>query len=221
MELTLELLAVSVGMPAPLGRWQGEPVVSGIRKTLVVAPTVAVGETNLAGDGQADLTVHGGPDKAVYVYPADHWPWWEADAKFTAAPAAFGENLTVEGADEHTVRIGDRFAWGPVVLEVSQPRAPCFKFALLTGREDMGARMTASARTGWYVRVLQTGEAPTKGPLVRSHTDEAMPTVRDAFVAAYHPRVRSDVIEKTLAAPALSRAWRLGILKRLRAAGFA
>lgn len=219
MDLTLNLLAVSVGLPAHLGLWQGEPVTSGIRKTPVATAGVTVGQTNVAGDGQADLTVHGGPDKAVYVYPADHWPWWEADAKFNAAPASFGENLTVEGGDEHTVRIGDRFAWGPVELEVSQPRAPCFKFQMLTGREDMAARMTRSARTGWYVRVLRTGEAPTRGPIVRTRTDEAMPTVRDAFVAVYHPRVKSDVIERVLAAPALSRDWRLGLIKRLRAAG--
>ena len=216
--MDLNLLAVSVGMPAPLGVWQGEPVVSGIRKTPLIAASVAVSETNIAGDGQADLTVHGGPDKAIYIYAADHWPWWEADAKFASGPASFGENLTIEGADEHTVRIGDRFAWGAVVLEVSQPRAPCYKFTMLTGREDMGARMTVSARTGWYVRVLETGEAPTTGRIVRTQTDDAMPTVRDAFVACYHPRVRSDVIERVLAAPMLSHAWR-GVVKRLSAAG--
>jgi MOSC domain-containing protein YiiM len=79
--------------------------------------------------------------------------------------------------------------------------------------------MTVSARTGWYVRVLQTGEAPTTGEIVRTQTNEAMPTVRDAFVACYHPRVRSDVIERVLEAPMLSRDWRHGILRRLKAAG--
>jgi MOSC domain-containing protein YiiM len=141
-----------------------------------------------------------------------------AQAHFTAAPASFGENLTLEGASEHEVRIGDRFAWGPVVVEVSQPRAPCFKFAMLTGRDDMGQRMTTSARTGWYFRVAQTGEASTKATLVRTHTNDTMPTVRETFIAAYHPRVTSDVIERVLAAPALSPAWRTGVLKRLRAA---
>lgn len=219
MSLELELLAVSVGMPAPLGVWQGERIVSGIRKTPLERDTIAVGETNIAGDGQADLSVHGGPDKAIYAYPADHWAWWKAEAGFDAAPAAFGENLTLRGADEHAVRIGDVFQWGNVRLEVAQPRAPCFKFAMLTGREDMGARMTVSGRTGWYFRVLETGAAPVRGALTRTATNEAMPSVREAFVAVYHPRVRSDVIEKVLAAPALSRAWRGGLLKRLRAAG--
>lgn len=217
--MNIDLLAVSVGKPAPLGLWQGEPVVSGIKKTPLTVASVAVGETNIAGDGQADLTVHGGPDKAIYVYAADHWPWWEADAKFAGRPASFGENLTIEGADEHTVRIGDRFQWGQVELEVSQPRAPCYKFTMLTAREDMAARMTASARTGWYVRVLKTGEAPTRGTITRIHTDGTMPTVRDAFVAVYQPRVRSDVLERVLAAPRLSRDWRHGVLRRLKAVG--
>jgi len=219
MTLALDLLSVNVGMPAPLGTWQGERIISGIRKAPDSGPRVAVGATNIDGDGQADLTVHGGPDKAVYIYPADHWPWWKAQAQFEAAPASFGENLTVRGADEHAIRIGDVFHWGTVKLEVSQPRAPCFKFAMLTGREDLGARMTVSGRTGWYVRVLETGDAPTHGMLTRIATQEAMPTVHEAFVAIYHPRVRSDVIEKVLAAPALSGAWRDGLLRRLKAAG--
>ena len=219
MTLSLELLAVSVGMPAPLGVWQGEEIVSGIRKHVVAGDTVTVGSTNIAGDGQADLSVHGGPDKAIYAYPADHWPWWKEQAQFDGAPASFGENLTVRGADEHAVRIGDRFAWGGVTLEVSQPRSPCFKFSMLTAREDMGARMTISGRTGWYFRVLETGTAPVRGPLARVESNAAMPTVHEAFVAVYHPRVRSDAIEKVLAAPALSSAWRGGLIRRLRAAG--
>jgi len=219
MSLALSLLAVSVGKPASLGTWHGEPVTSAIRKTPISARAVAVGATNIEGDGQADLSVHGGPDKAVYAYPADHWPWWKTEAGFDAAPASFGENLTLQGGDEQAVRIGDRFVWGPVVLEVSQPRSPCFKFAMLTGRDDMAGRMTVSARTGWYFRVVQTGVAPTQGELRRIATDDTQPSVQEAFAAVYHPRVRSDVIDKVMAAPALSRDWRGGLLKRLKAAG--
>src|SRR5262249_39459547 len=127
--------------------------------------------------------------------------------------------LTLVGADEDAIRIGDRFTWGPVELEVSQPRAPCFKFTMLTGREDMSARMTVSGRTGWYFRVLKEGLAPTSGELQRTSTDERMPSIHEAFVAVYHPRVASDIIEKVLVAPALSFAWRNGLLRRLKAAG--
>ena len=219
--LTLELLSVNVGRPAPLGVWQGEEIISGIRKAPVSTATINASHTNLDGDEQADLRVHGGEDKAIYAYPADNWPWWQEAARFTAAPASFGENLTTRGGDELSVRIGDVFAWGGIKLEVSQPRSPCFKFALLTGREDLGTRMVASARTGWYFRVLETGSAPTTGTLQRLSTSAAAPSVRDSFVALFHPRVASDVIERTLAAPALSGVWRRGILKRLQAAGLA
>lgn len=206
-------------MPAPLGIWQGEEVVSGIRKTPLSSPTVTVGATNLAGDGQADLTVHGGPDKAVYAYPADNWPWWKEHAHFDAAPASFGENLTVRGADEHAVRIGDRFSWGTAELEVSQPRGPCFKFTMLTGREDMAARMTISGRAGWYYRVLKEGSAPTQGELVRTYTNEEMPTVYEAFIALYHPRVAIDILERVANAETLAHQWRDALVRRFRAAG--
>lgn len=213
--MRLDLLAVSVGKPAPHGTWQGERVLSGIRKTPLATPHVFVGETNIDGDGQADLTVHGGRDKAVYAYPADNWPWWRNEAAFDPRPASFGENLTLQGATENDVRIGDRFTWGPdVALEVSQPRAPCFKFAMLTLRQDLGTRMTVSARTGWYFRVLRTGIAPAQGSLARTHTDELAPTIRDAFAAAYHPRVGRDLIDRVLSAPALSQAWREAVSMR-------
>lgn len=217
--MRLNLLSVSVGLPAPLGSWQGQAVVSGIRKTPVGQPSIRAGSTNLEGDGQADLSVHGGVDKAVYAYPVDHWDWWTNEVGFAAKPAAFGENLTVQGADEESVRIGDRFCWGAdVVLEVSQPRAPCFKFALMTGREDLPGRMTASGRTGWYFRVMKEGVAPTRGRLDLVSTDVSMPTVREAFFAMVQPRVGSDVLERVLAAPALAESWRKGLTKRLIAA---
>jgi len=218
LTLTLELLSVNVGRPAPLGVWEGEQIFSGIRKSPTQAATIATTSVNLDGDEQADLRVHGGPDKAIYAYPADNWPWWQEVAQFAAGPASLGENLTTRGGDETAVRIGDRFAWGGISLEVSQPRSPCFKLAMLTGRDDLGARMTVSARTGWYFRVLETGSAPTRAPLVRLLTNEQAPSVHDAFVALMHPRVASDVIERTLAAPALSDVWRRGILRRLEAA---
>jgi MOSC domain-containing protein YiiM len=217
--MRLNLLSVSVGLPAPLGVWQGETVASGIRKTPVPRASIRAGLTNLEGDGQADLSVHGGVDKAVYAYPVDHWGWWRDEAGFAAQAASFGENLTLQGVHEAAVRIGDRFSWGPdVVLEISQPRAPCFKFGLMTGRDDLPSRMTVSGRTGWYFRVVTQGVAPTRGRLDLMSTDSDMPTVREAFFAMFQPRVRSDVLERVLAAPALAESWRTGLTKRLSAA---
>lgn len=217
----MELLSVSVGTPAFLGTWQGEAVSSGIRKHRSVLSRVTVGPTNIEGDGQADLSVHDGRDKAVYVYAADHWNWWREQHGFVGSPAAFGENLTVQGVDEHSVRIGDRFAWGSdVVLEVSQPRAPCFKLALLTGRPEIGTHMTTSGRTGWYCRVVRDGIAPTSGRIERLSSEGVMPTVHEAFAAVFHPRVRSDLVQRVLEAPSLAEIWREGLKKRLRAGGY-
>ena len=190
MTLILDLLSVNVGRPAHLGMWQGEPIVSSIAKVPVRAETVGVGASNIEGDEQADLSVHGGLDKAIYAYPADHWPWWQTEAGFEARPAAFGENLTLRGAGEEAVRIGDEFTWGEARLQVSEPRAPCFKFVMHSGRADFGARMTVSARTGWYFRVLETGRAPVRGPLTRVVTQAASPSV-PTCVAIWTPSAKS------------------------------
>ncbi|MFZ1989674.1 MAG: MOSC domain-containing protein [Alphaproteobacteria bacterium] len=216
MPLTLNLLATSVGLPAPLGEWQGERVISSIRKTPLSVPAIAVDALNILGDQQSDLTVHGGIDKAVYAYPVDHWPWWQSAGGFAAGLASFGENLTVTGATEGEIRIGDKFVWGDVELEVSQPRAPCYKFVMLTGRQDMATRMTVSGRTGWYYRVLKTGTAPTAGSLTRTSTDAAMPTVREALMALFHPRIDDTIVEKVLGAVPLAKQWRAGVRQRRR-----
>jgi MOSC domain-containing protein YiiM len=198
---------MNVGLPHVMARTaDGEAVLSGIAKAPVQDGTVFVGRENIEGDGQADLRVHGGRDKAVYAYPADHWPWWEAEHRLTCAANTFGENLTVEGADETTVAIGDRFRWGDALLEVSQPRAPCFKLGL-HAREDIPMQMTISARCGWYFRVVDVGFAPVGGELVREH-DAGGPSVREAFVAALHPRTAEVSRNRVREAVDLSPAWR-------------
>lgn len=181
---------------------------SGIRKTPVHAREVLVRPANLDGDEQADLRVHGGPDKAIYCYPAAHADWWAG--KGVAYRAGFmGENLTVDGADESTVRIGDQFDWGPEVrVEVSEPRGPCFKLGLLTGRGDAPGLMTVAGYCGWYLRVLTPGRAPVSGSLVQVSTNPNAPSVREAFLA----KARSDVpvarLREIANYPALAASWR-------------
>jgi len=211
--MRLRLLSVNVGMPAPLGAMRGETVLSGIVKAPVSAAEVLVGATNIEGDGQADLTVHGGTDKAVYCYPVDHWPWWQGEKAFPCRPAAFGENLTVEGADETMLAIGDRFVWGDVVLEVSQPRAPCFKFAMMSGRDDAPSLMVVSGRSGWYFRVVQPGRAPVRDAVLERRSQSGGPSVRDAFRAAFDPRTPEELRIRVASAPALAEAWRRGIAR--------
>jgi MOSC domain-containing protein YiiM len=215
--LELRLLSVNVGLPRDIGVFQGERVLSAIAKTPVGSPSIFVGCTNLAGDAQAALSVHGGPDKAVYCYPADHWPWWEREKGLPSRPGTFGENLTVEGADETTIAIGDRFRWGDAILEVSEPRAPCFKFAMHTNRPDAPSLMTVSGRCGWYCRVIREGEAAVSpGVLVRDAPGGG-PSVRDTFFAALDPRADAAIRSRVASAPALAASWRSAVERRLRA----
>ncbi|HEY2069344.1 MAG TPA: MOSC domain-containing protein [Rhizomicrobium sp.] len=209
----MRLIATSIGRPRIIGTIHDEPVLSGIIKHVVTEASVFVGATNIAGDEQADLTVHGGPDKAVYLYPADHWPWWESEHGIACAPATFGENLTLQGADETDIHIGDRLQWGDAHLEVSQPRGPCYKLGMSL-REDAPMRMTVSARCGWYCRVLKEGRAPSQGEITRTQIRDA-PSVRDAFIAVYHPRADRALREAVASTPALAEMWRSAAVRRL------
>lgn len=113
---------------------------------------------NLEGDGQADLKVHGGPDKAVLIYPASHYLWWRSVLRQPDLPwGAFGENWTITGHDERTVCLGDVFAAGEALVQVSQPRRPCWKLSRRCGIPDLAVRAQKCGRLGWYVRVLQCG----------------------------------------------------------------
>src|SRR5689334_21378211 len=152
------VVSVQVGPIAPLGP-SDRQVPSAFVKSNVIGP-VRVEPLGLAGDEQADLTVHGGPDKAVYCYPSEHYPRWINDVPRHEAmlvAGAFGENLTTQGLNEVSVSIGDVFRIGSAEFQVTQPRQPCFKFGLRFNDNSLGRMMIQSGRTGWYVRVLKPG----------------------------------------------------------------
>ncbi len=165
----IDLVSVNVAKPQYLGEHRGHPVTSGIAKRPVTVGHLRLDRLNLEGDGQADLTVHGGPDKAVYAYPSEHLPAWAAELGQELGPAAVGENLSTAGGTEDDVCIGDRWFWGDAVLEVAQPRAPCYKLAIYRGRGDIGRLMRQSGRCGWYLRVLEPGRVPVAGPVATEH----------------------------------------------------
>ena len=203
------IVGVFVGQPAPIGEMRGRPVVSAIAKAPVTSAWLDLSTTNLAGDRQADLSVHGGPDKAVYVYPVAHDAAWRADG-FAVDVGGFGENLALEGVAEDDVRLGDAWRWGEALVEVSQPRAPCYKLSLHTGRKDVGPRMLATGRCGWYLRVLEPGRVPTAGALTLERRDAGAPTVTDTFVAMFDDgrAAETDVVDRVLRSPALAAGWR-------------
>lgn len=214
--MRLRILSVNVGRPRIIGTVNGEPVLSGIDKRTVTQDRLFVSSLNIDGDGQADLTVHGGVDKAIYAYAASHWPWWENEHQLACAPGTFGENLTLESGDETEICIGDRFRWGEAELEVAQPRAPCFKFAIHTRRGDAAQLMTLSGRCGFYLRVGKEGTVPTQGAfLERIHASGAA-SVREAFFAVLG-KAPADTLARVMAAPGLAENWHGAVARRLAA----
>jgi len=151
------ILSVQTGRTAPLGPNQ---VPSAFVKTSR-AGAVAVTRLGLEGDEQADLTVHGGPEKAVYAYAAARYPQWALDFPQLAehfTPGAMGENLTITGLDEDAICVGDIHQAGSALLQVCQPRQPCFKFALRHGNKHLPKAMVRNGFSGWYYRVLRVGQ---------------------------------------------------------------
>lgn len=155
--MTISLRSVQVGQVAALGP-NGVP--SGFIK-LPIDHRVELGALGLLGDAQADLTVHGGPEKAVYGYASEHYAVWRSEYPEHAdllAPGAFGENLTIDGLNEDQIRVGDVHGIGSALLQVCQPRQPCFKLALRFNDNRLPKAMVKSGRAGWYYRVLQIGK---------------------------------------------------------------
>ena len=153
----MKIISVNVGLPREVV-WKGITVRTAIFKN-PVAGTLAIRPLNLAGDQQADLTVHGGPDKAVYAYPAEHYEYWRKqlpDVSFSWG--VFGENLTTEGLSEDTLCIGDLVRAGSAILQVTQPRMPCYKLELRFNRDDMIKRFLVSGRSGFYFSVIEPGD---------------------------------------------------------------
>jgi MOSC domain-containing protein YiiM len=152
----MHLISVNVGRPREV-EFHGRTVVTSIFKS-AVAGSVHVSPTNVDGDQQSDLTVHGGHAKAVYGYPSEHYAFWKRELGVEELPwGAFGENLTTEGLLERTLRIGDRLRVGTVELEVTQPRYPCFKLGVRFGRDDMVKLFSKSGRSGFYFSVVREG----------------------------------------------------------------
>jgi MOSC domain-containing protein YiiM len=171
----LKVVSINVGRPRSVA-WQGRRVRTGIFKEPVEG-RVRVERLNLAGDGQADLRVHGGEDKAVYAYPAAHYPIWSAELGRSLPYGQFGENLTLEGISEEEARIGDRYRIGSAVLEVSQPRVPCFKLGIRMEDDAFPQRFLESGRSGFYLRVAIPGEVGAGDEVVLELRDAGSLTV--------------------------------------------
>lgn len=210
----MKLVAISVGRPQEL-QWHGQGVQTSIFKT-PVSHGVHVTRTNIAGDQQSDLSVHGGPEKAVYAYPAEHYDFWRRelpDAEF--AWGAFGENFTTEGLLEDEVWIGDRYRVGTTELVVTQPRMPCYKLAVRFDRVEMVKHFLKSRRSGFYLAVTLEGEVTAGDAIERIARDERHLTVTDVVALYAAGSANKDLLESAIHHPSLPSAWRDHFRKRL------
>lgn len=211
--MALTLLSVNCGLPCIIGERNGQPVTSAFGKSPVRGETVLFGTLGIEGDAQADQSVHGGPDKAVCAYSAGHWPWWRAEQNLACCAATFGENLTVLGADEKTVGIGDRFLWGGIILEVTQPRGPCANVDLYHRREGLAQAMTLTVRCGWYMRVIREGSAQSRDATIEHVTAGERPSIKEAFLARSDLHAPLALRRRVHDAPQLAPAWRRAIAR--------
>lgn len=203
----MQLISVNVGLPREVN-WKGKTVSTGIFKE-PVSNRVMVRSLNLDGDGQADLTVHGGLDKAVYVYPFEHYDYWRGELPdIELTPGIFGENFTVTGLRESELNIGDRFKVGSVELMVTQPRLPCYKLGIRFGQPDIVKRFLASRRTGFYFRVLQEGEVGAGDALELVSRDENNITVADITQLYVREQNNPELLHLAAQLEALPESWR-------------
>jgi MOSC domain-containing protein YiiM len=212
----MHVVSVNVGRPRTV-RWRRRDVTTGIFKA-PVAGRVPLRRTNLDGDRQADLCVHGGAAKAVYAYPLEHYAFWQEQLGKKLPFGAFGENLTVEGVPlEDELEVGDRVRIGTAELVVTQPRVPCFKLGLRFGRSDMPKRFLASGRTGYYLAVEVEGEVGAGDQVEPLARHPARVPVAEIIRVYANDRYDRATIERLVALDALPDDWRRYFAKRLAA----
>lgn len=209
----MRLVSLQVGKPRTFA-YRGQDVVTGIFKTGVAAP-LFLSKLNFEGDGQADLEVHGGPDKAVNVYCSEHYPYWEKQLERKLEGGAFGENVTLEGMTEDAVRIGDIYRLGGAVVQISQPRQPCLKLAKKHDVPDLPLQVQTTGYTGYYFRVLEEGvvEPGTELKLLEPHP--AGISVSFANRIKYHEKTNREALERLVGLSELAASWRNSFNKRL------
>jgi MOSC domain-containing protein YiiM len=203
----MRIQALNVALPKVIV-YKGEEVLTGIYKVSTAEPLM-VRKFNIDGDKQADLTVHGGDDKAVYAFPAEHYLYYQEILKQGPyEPGQFGENLTTEGMLESDVHIGDRYRVGEVVFEVSQPRSPCYKFAIKMGTAESLSVCINSARTGFYFRVLSEGIVQAGDRIEIDYSNDTAPTVEEVHRLCYLDKKNIDGLTKAVQCNSLAKVWK-------------
>jgi MOSC domain-containing protein YiiM len=206
------IVSINVGEPREV-QAGNRKVLTSIFKTPVHGK-VALRRYNVQGDRQADLTVHGGPSKAVYSYSAEHYPFWAAQLPGTPLPVgAFGENLTTEGMVEEVVHIGDVFRAGSAIVKATQPRMPCFKLAIRMNRSDMVKKFWASGRSGIYFSIVEEGEFESGDQIEALDSDPWAVSVADVIRLFKRETDDPDLFSRAMNAPVFG-SWKREIRER-------
>ena len=209
----MKIVSVNIGLPREVV-WNGITVQTAIFKE-PVAGAVPIRELNLAGDQQADLIVHGGPEKAVYAYPAEHYEYWRKQlSDGSLSWGAFGENLTTEGLWEDKLGIGDILRVGFAILQITQPRMPCYKLELRFNRNDMIKRFLMSGRSGFYLSAIEPGDVGAESRVEILDRDPDYVTVSD-IVRLYLGQTRDpELLQRATNVSSLPENWRTQLLLR-------
>ncbi len=195
--------------------YKNEEVSTGIYKVSVRGPKM-VRKLNIDGDEQADLKLHGGVHKAVYAFPSEHYPYYQKVLNQDSyEPGQFGENLTTEGMFETDVRIGDRYRVGEVVFEVSQPRAPCYKFGIKMGVAEALAVCIKSSKTGFYLRVIREGMIQSGDTIELEYSNETAPTVEEVHKLYYLDKKNLSGLKQAADCATLTQVFRDEFNKRI------
>jgi MOSC domain-containing protein YiiM len=213
-ERHMRLISVNVGLPREV-TWKGKPVTTAIFKEAVQGP-ILLRTLNLDGDRQADLSVHGGADKAVYVYPTEHYDYWRSELSGQELPwGSFGENFTTTGLLEGAVHLGDRFSIGSVEVVVTQPRLPCYKLGIKFGQADMVKRFSNSQRTGFYLAVRKEGIVAGGDAIQLLSRDPQQITVADVTRLYLRDDKDLEKMRRALQSEALPEGWRTYFTQQL------
>jgi MOSC domain-containing protein YiiM len=214
MKCDTKLISVNVGLPRFVTR-NRDPVSTGIFKE-PVAGRVMLRTLNVDGDRQADLSVHGGLSKAVYVYPSEHYDYWKHEFPEMKLPwGMFGENFTTAGLFESTLSIGDKFRVGSAIVMATEPRMPCYKLGIRFGRPDIVKRFLASERTGFYFAVLQEGEVEVGDPIELIEGSKDSLRVSDITGLYTHEKHNIRLLRSAIEVAALPESWRSYFRHRL------
>jgi MOSC domain-containing protein YiiM len=197
------VVSVNVGIPREV-RYRGNLVRTAIWKA-PVAGRVKVGGHRVEGDEQGNPEVHGGPDKAVYAYAAEDYEWWGAELGRELGPATFGENLTLRGIDVSNALVGERWRVGGTLLEVAQPRTPCFKLGIRMGSQRFPSRFAAAGRPGAYLRIVVEGELGAGDPAEVVHRPGHDLSVAEVSRIYHHGHAEAG---RLLRVPELAGSWR-------------